>query len=459
MTESEKVAWAGLTTAAQAHEFIDMFWYRRDPDLETRENEFRTDFEARVELADARFAEPDLRGALTDRGKTLILLGVPSETTQTEIGTYLADLYRTGRPPRASASDPQAHIQMQGVTFNLTRGRADVWSYHRDHVPSGIEWPSRDGRISFAFFDHEGTGQFRMQLGIRRSAAANVVLTAAPDALNRHALMSEPPVFPLVQGLPAATEEELLWLESPEMTTGIVAEVVPGFAGAGEVLGWLSVRLPMGSPVADVLIGRLSAKGEVVGSLRVAVDPIADASGSLIELAFPAPVGPSVFDYALACDHRVVHAERLDLVIDDPSDTVLSPIFAGVEVRQAFDATAGQPFVFGGYHLNYRADGRFWPGEDLALFCLLTSNDEVQGPRSGSVSMRWHVDGQESAVQPPQPVQLAPAGPSTWVWGTQLPLSELSPGSRYTLTVVVTDSESGLSRETDLPITIVATDS
>lgn len=455
LTEAESAAWEQFDDAA-AQRFIEVFWARRDPDLQTRTNEFRTEFEARVEAADAQFAEPDLRGALTDRGKTLILLGVPSEYTMVKIGDYLARLYRTGRPPRGSGTDTESHIQMQGVSFNLNKGRADVWIYGREQIPGGIEWPTKDDMLTFAFFDHEGTGQFRMQLGIRKSAQSNVVLTAAPGALVHNPELTGLPVYPLIRGIAAATPEQLGWLDSEEELDGVVASLGPGFAGPGQMIGWMSLRLPVDAPPVDQIVVRLTADGEPVGSLSMAVEAEETPAAAMVELAIPAPAGTSVLDVALAHGGQVLHAERLDLELEESADVMISPVYAGADVQQMMDASAGHPFVFGGYHLDVRADGIYRPGENLAAFCLVTAVADYEGPRDGKVRMRWMVDGQRVPSQAPQPVQFAPAGPGIWVWGTQLPLTSLSADSTYTLKLTVTDSASGVSKETELPINIVS---
>ena len=93
---------------------------QRLPRLEARDEELGA-ARAEKEPALRRFAEEERRGALTDRGRTLILLGGPKEYARNEIGEYLARLYRTGQPPRPSSSDIDAHIQMQGVSFNLNK--------------------------------------------------------------------------------------------------------------------------------------------------------------------------------------------------------------------------------------------------------------------------------------------------------------------------------------------------
>jgi len=452
LTDSERSAWSAVADDQGAEDFIELFWAKRDLDLTTRENEFHTQFNERVEAADAEFAEPERRGALTDRGKTLILLGVPQEHARSEIGEYLARLYRTGRPPQPSSSDNDAHIQMQGVSFNLNKGRADLWGYGQEQLPAGIEWPTKSDLISFAFFDHEGENLFRTQLGIRKSADAASVLNATPTALVLHPDLDVVPVYGLIPGVPPAAPEELAWLESPNVLDGVVAELGPGAAGPGVKVAWLSMRLPAGTPAATVLIGRLENDGGVLGSFRMAVTGQISPLGVVYEMAIPAPAGSSVLDVAMANAGVVLHVERFDLSFQAEDGSFMTPVYAGALVSQQPEATAGEPFIFGGYHLAARPDGRYLKGENLALFCLLVVPDAEVVARTGTVRMRWYIDGKATPVQPSQPAQFSPAGASTWVWGTQLPLEALSTDHRYELKITVKDTDSGASSTTKLPV-------
>ena len=76
-TDDEKKEWKKIASDQDAEKFIALFWARRDPDLKTPQNEFRERFEALVKKADELFPLGRKRGALTERGKALILIGPP----------------------------------------------------------------------------------------------------------------------------------------------------------------------------------------------------------------------------------------------------------------------------------------------------------------------------------------------------------------------------------------------
>lgn len=78
MTKEEDKIFKRLPDAETRKEFIADFWEKRDPDPETPDNEFRTEFESRVAYANKRFKEGG-RGMNTDRGRIYILMGPPDK--------------------------------------------------------------------------------------------------------------------------------------------------------------------------------------------------------------------------------------------------------------------------------------------------------------------------------------------------------------------------------------------
>ena len=64
---------------AEKDAFIEEFWERRDPDSDTERNEYRVEYEDRLEKAGMLFRGEGRPGWLTDRGRIYILFGPPSE--------------------------------------------------------------------------------------------------------------------------------------------------------------------------------------------------------------------------------------------------------------------------------------------------------------------------------------------------------------------------------------------
>jgi GWxTD domain-containing protein len=78
ITRAERKIFLGLPDADR-DAFIEEFWKRRDPDPETERNEFRLEYERRVERAGVMFHGEGRPGWQTDRGRIYILFGPPSE--------------------------------------------------------------------------------------------------------------------------------------------------------------------------------------------------------------------------------------------------------------------------------------------------------------------------------------------------------------------------------------------
>ena len=77
MTKDEAGQWKRIRTDEEAKAFVDLFWAKRDPSPGTPQNEFRQEFDRRVEFADQQFGQARRKGSLTDRGHILIVLGAP----------------------------------------------------------------------------------------------------------------------------------------------------------------------------------------------------------------------------------------------------------------------------------------------------------------------------------------------------------------------------------------------
>jgi len=78
MTDEEKDIFNHLSDAESRREFIKEFWDKRDPDPDTEENEFKTEFFNRIEYANKRYKE-GTPGWKTDRGRIYIYMGPPDK--------------------------------------------------------------------------------------------------------------------------------------------------------------------------------------------------------------------------------------------------------------------------------------------------------------------------------------------------------------------------------------------
>jgi len=75
----EEKTYRDLKSKADRQEFQRVFWARRDPDLETPENEYQEEYQTAVRGADARYRSLGQIGSTTDCGRVFILLGEPDD--------------------------------------------------------------------------------------------------------------------------------------------------------------------------------------------------------------------------------------------------------------------------------------------------------------------------------------------------------------------------------------------
>jgi GWxTD domain-containing protein len=118
-TDVEKKDFKKLTSDADVEKFIALFWARRHPNIETNpQNVFREQFEARVKYADEHFALGRKRGALTERGQALVLIGPPKSSARRGAATSSQD----AGGPTGAATGAGGPIRIE-------------WHYEKDQLP------------------------------------------------------------------------------------------------------------------------------------------------------------------------------------------------------------------------------------------------------------------------------------------------------------------------------------
>jgi GWxTD domain-containing protein len=86
MLPDEEKTYKNLKEKVDRAEFQKIFWARRDPNLETPENEYQEQYNAARNDANTQIRVPGKLGADTDCGRTLILLGKPDDVRKSSGG-------------------------------------------------------------------------------------------------------------------------------------------------------------------------------------------------------------------------------------------------------------------------------------------------------------------------------------------------------------------------------------
>ncbi|HSR68219.1 MAG TPA: GWxTD domain-containing protein [Acidobacteriota bacterium] len=136
INDEEKDVFNSLTTPEEKEAFIEQFWFRRDPNPNTANNEFKEEHYRRIAFANERF-QSGKPGWMTDRGRVYIIHGEPD--------------YIERHPSGGSYQRP---IQEGGTrTFTYP---FEVWHYR--HIEG------MGGDISLEFVDNSFSGEYRLAL-------------------------------------------------------------------------------------------------------------------------------------------------------------------------------------------------------------------------------------------------------------------------------------------------------
>jgi GWxTD domain-containing protein len=136
ISDEEQLAWNRLSNDEEREQFIEQFWFRRDPSPDTVENELQEEHYRRIAYANERFAS-GIPGWKTDRGRIYIKYGPPDQNdSHASGGTY-------ERPPEEGGGTTS--------TFPF-----EQWRYR------WIEGVGSD--IVIEFVDPTMTGEYRMTM-------------------------------------------------------------------------------------------------------------------------------------------------------------------------------------------------------------------------------------------------------------------------------------------------------
>ncbi len=136
ISSDERAVFKALTTPEEKERFIEQFWFRRDPDPRTSENEFKEEHYRRIAYANERFTS-GYPGWKTDRGRVYILHGPPYEIeSHSSGGAYQRPINEGG-----------------GTTSTYP---FEIWRYR------SIEGVGED--ISLEFVDKSMSGEYRLGL-------------------------------------------------------------------------------------------------------------------------------------------------------------------------------------------------------------------------------------------------------------------------------------------------------
>jgi GWxTD domain-containing protein len=369
-TDDEKKGWKKVDSDEGAEKFIALFWARRHPNIETTpQNVFREQFEARVKFADERFALGKRRGALTERGRALILIGLPkSSATKAMLGSEQPFGSSTGAVPGTQGAAGGTTVMVQ-------------WLYEKPQLPAWADLPSLDLKFEVdqtALVEHL----------IDASAARRLEKKAAEVALVNPS-RKDLPVYKTKEQVAAeqkaAAEKAAEESKGPALSDGARA-TLDGLAK--EPFGALSLLPVSYRDGATRLMVQIYAPASAAGTgegaklLILARDKDGKDAVRLEEAAalrktrsdFFADrvfrIVPGDYDVAAAlvdaAGKVLVSARRPVMVPALPTDFAASPLLVAVNDFPVDAPKPDEPFTFSARHFVVRGDGRIDPADGLS---------------------------------------------------------------------------------------------
>lgn len=477
MTKDEAAKWKTITSDDEAKAFVALFWARRDPTPETPRNEYREEYERRVLAADKNFAADKKRGALTDRGRVLILFGQPKKIERTG-GQRQSALPGASGIGSGSTDAAAGDSFLGGGSSEDTAGQ--IWTFEGNEARELFG----QARAPLRFVDRQGKSDFTLERG------GPDVSRATQKAITRSLKSPDLTVAPSFAG-PAASEAMVPDAPAPvqtELTTESLKAAVAEMKAAttnpyenkafvtwaesvtaeGEYFVPVQVYVPKSASLnASQSLTFFGVVEDETGKGVVAFEEPAKLTASkddlFVDRSFTAlPAGKYRGYFGLADNGKPVSIVTADMQLAGTIDKDAAGISPLILSNNVFPLPAAQKptdaYAFGGLKVVPKGDRVFRPADELWYFVELRNPGldmpvpaaDGTTPAEGApkVQIKIDVEGVETASgkkirrpAPPREIEaMAIKGvPGHYGLGNAIPLESFKSGE-YTFTVKVIDT-------------------
>jgi len=470
MTKEETAKWKTISTDEDAKAFVALFWARRDPTPDTPRNEFREEFEARAAAADANFGQGKTRGALTDRGRTLILFGKPKKIERA--GTQRTP---TGMGEEATADASEAEAEAQVWTYDGEDAKT-MFAQSRAQIRFVDRYGKSEYTIERGNVDYTKAQQRAVQRAITQpNLTAAPVLTAQAGAAPAGAVTAAASAAPVqteltTKALQTAVDEFKAAAKSPynKQSYAMWGEYV---TAGGEYFVPVQLYIPKSAGltatqnltffgVVQDESGKNVSAFEAPATLTASKDDYF-VDRSLLSL----PAGKARGYFGLAENGKPLTIAATDMQLAGTIDKAAPGSSQLVLANNVYALSAAQraddPYSFGGLKVVPKGDRTFRPADDLWYFVELRNpgipevgpdtpvavNGSETPALAPRVQIKIDVEGTDSTgkkikmVAPPREVEAVPVKgvPGHYGIGNSIPLATFKPGD-YTFTVKVIDT-------------------
>ncbi len=464
MTADELAKWKTIDSDADARAFLDLFWMRRDPTPSTPVNEFKNNFDQLVKLANEKFGYRRTPGAMTDRGRTLIVLGAPTEPVRQEripiIGQDLNNAETTTAPQMAAPE---------------STGVRQTWTYDPARLPKRLGAALGAAPVVFIFADPTGNGDFRFERS-RKGPDYNALLDKVAQVY-----ITQPNLTSVTQKTTSTTTTVT---QKPAAAAAMTQLKTPAFlaavdqvkAGKSElardsVIAYAELVSPAGDYYVPVALYIPKSAALTVDAADVFFGVVEDSSGAPVfafedpakltashddffvdkTLILPTGKYTAVLGLAKAGQPIVVASKPLDLTTVAKEATGISKVVLSNNVYETAEAAPVKaPFAFGRLKIVPKANLIFSPKDELSYFVEL-HNPGID-PATNLPKMQWKLELVGGKLTKPigAPLSDVPAlplsgavGPGQYAIISSIPLGEMSkplPPGDYTLKIKLIDT-------------------
>jgi GWxTD domain-containing protein len=401
LPEEEKT-YKGLKNNSDAAEFQKIFWARRDPNLDTPENEFQQEYQKLVAEVDVKFKAAGRVGSLTDCGRIYILLGAPDSVRQEKTGE---------------------------VAFRAP----ETWTY-KDRPTMTFKGGSMEIELDGTCMLAQGV---RLTDQLNRIAEGKVIQTTLPYKFDQKGslvkladLLPKPtPVQALLKQPRADFKldvKPVMEVRSQDGASAFVAGLLKGDATA------VTVADQGGRKVAKVVISAHATDKE--GRLLKAQERevAADVEGDSFVASFGLPVRPGEYTLKVAAiDPKTSKGAVAEMPVKTQeygNELSVSPVMVLADIQEGAAPAKDDAyfeFVFGTTRFMPRYGNAFKKSEAVTLICAIfgAAKDEA-GKTSVTGGFQIMKDGKTLAKAADQTYETEPATPSAG----PVPLGGYAPG-------------------------------
>ena len=402
LPEEEKI-YKSLKNNSDALEFQKIFWARRDPNLDTPENEYQAEYQKLVAEVDPKYKVAGRMGSQTDCGRLHILLGPP-------------DSIRKEQTAEAAFRTPEIWTYKDTPRMTFTGGKLDVEVDGTCMLPQGNRFGEQLNRIA-------ETRIVQTTLSYKFDAKKSLVKLAdlLPKPTPVQALLKAPRTDFKLEAKP------VMEIRSQDGGSVFVAGLIQGDATG------LTVADSGGRKVAKLVVSVHASdkEGRLLKSLDREVSADVDASNHFVSgFGLPLRPGEHVMKIA-AIDPKTSKGAVAEIPVKTQeygAELTISPVMVLADIQEGVTVPNDDPlfeFAFGATKFVPHYGNIFKKADSVTLLCAIfgAQKDEA-GKISVSGGFQILKDGKTLAKAPDQTYDIEPATPSAG----PVPLGGYAPG-------------------------------